>query len=609
MALMLYQELPAAFAHIHFRFYLFAFIVCCALFSSGRAQQSYESEINTTNEPPLVRITNYGGRVTVTAEERASVALKLAAPDGRAVGEKEISVNKTPGLIALEVAPRAAGGGREAARLDLSVRVPLRAKIEVKTTAGSIDLIGNLASAQATTETGTIRADVPSDALAFKFVWTASRPRVYSELELPPIKERAGGRFEISGHLNKETDDKKDADAAKDEKKKVSDGERVRLDFTTARGVMLMGVADPEMVPTDLRERKLTEAARAIIRSGDAELSAAIRKVSPQLFRDYVGNLPAHKGEAPTLIARRSSSDASIATTNGASQIVRLNVNVTDRTGRAIGDLSASDFKLYENGQSKAITAVEPSTAPFNLVLLVDVSGSVDERLDYIRKAARAFVATASPQDRIAIVSFRDDVQLVSNFTTDRAKLSAAINDIEAGGATAYYDSLAYVLLDTLKPLRGERTAIVVLSDGDDNRSFLPFPALLETITESGAIIYPLYVPSELIPFDNAPQAERTVDPVRAKYLTLTTRAQKEGAQLAQSSGGIFYPITQTDDIQKAYDDIISQLRASYTITYTSDQAARDLRRIRVQVARPDVSVRTSRTVDVPSTVGSVQNR
>src|SRR5437660_12620717 len=117
-----------------------------------------------------------------------------------------------------------------------------------------------------------------------------------------------------------------------------------------------------------------------------------------------------------------------------------------------------------------------------------------------MRKASSDFLYTASPQDRISIISFREDIHVISGFSTDRSMLSKKLNDIDAGGATALYDALGYILSDTLKPLRGERTAIVILSDGDDNKSFVPFPAIIEATSQAGALIYPLYVPSALMP-------------------------------------------------------------------------------------------------------------
>jgi VWFA-related protein len=343
-----------------------------------------------------------------------------------------------------------------------------------------------------------------------------------------------------------------------------------------------------------LRERPLTEAARAIVRSGDQTLMEAIRKVSPRLFGDYAQTLPPLKA-APSLVARRPPGEV---TTEVSPQLLRLNVSVTDRNGRAMSGLAAQDFTLFENGQERKIVDVKPVSSPFNLVLLLDVSGSVEERIDFIRKAARNFLQTASSQDRISIISFRDDIQIISEFTTDRRQLSISLDKIDAGGGTALYDALAYTLVDTLKPLRGERTAIVILSDGDDNKSFIPFGAVLEATIESGALIYPLYVPSILIPESSVAAPVTTLDPTRTRYLTITTRAEEEGKKLAAVSGGIFYPIRRLEELQRAYDDVVAQLRMSYTITYASTSAPSE-RRVRIRVNRDGASARPSPAVNV----------
>src|SRR5258706_3795720 len=269
---------------------------------------------------------------------------------------------------------------------------------------------------------------------------------------------------------------------------------------------------------------------------------------------------------------------------------MRVNASVTDRSGRAIPGMRNSDFSVYEDGSERKVVDVTPTTEPFNLVLLLDVSGSVEERIDFIRKAARDFLNTSSPQDRISIISFREDIQIISGFSTDRSLLSKKLDDIDAGGATALFDAIGYVLSDTVKPLRGERTAIVVLSDGDDNKSFVPFPAILEAIVESGALIYPLYVTSGLIPETSVPRPSITVDPMRTRYLTITTRAHEEGQKLALASGGDYYPIRQLQDLQRAYDDVVVQLRTAYTITYASNSTPSGNPRVRVRANRDGAS-------------------
>ena len=525
----------------------------------------------------LVSVKNFSGRVTVSAagegEERKGVSLRAESP-GAAVRESDVRTEAAAGRVEIEV-----GEGRtERDRVDLFVRVPRRARVRVETRAGAVDVSGSLSEVEAATDTGTIRADVPLDSLRYSFRWTASRPRFYSEVELGRIEEKRGGRFEVSGRIGD---------------KKAKRDERVKLDFETERGVILFGV-DPASVPADLRERRLTEAARAIIRSGNQDLIEAIRKITPRFVGEYAKTLPPPRGGAPVLAVATKGERAMAREV--APQLMRVTANVTDRQGRAIAGLERKDFIVSEGEAVREVVEVEPARTPFNLVLLLDVSGSVEERLDFVRKSALAFVNTVSPQDRVAIISFRDDIQLISDFTTDRSLLAQRIKDIDAGGGTALYDALAYTLVETLKPLRDERTAIVVISDGDDNRSFIPFPHILETIIETGAVIYPLYIPSGLTPASSAPAAASTLDPTRTRYLTLTSRADEEGRKLASVSGGVYYPVRRFEELQRAYDDVVAQLRTSYTISYaTTSQPARG--RVRVRVAREGAVVRLSPAV------------
>lgn len=536
--------------------------------------QSYQREVETPEKVSL-SVRNRNGRVSVIASEEQQKRVTIeATSSGAPVDSTDVTVEAKSDSVAIEVRDR---GNKD--RIDLVVRIPVRSKARVESEAGAIDIIGNLEAAEVTTNTGTIHADVPLEALKFSFLWYASRPRYLSDVELPEIKEKRGGVFSISGRLGE---------------KKPKKEERVELDFQTRRGVVLLNV-DPAMVPSDLRERPLTEAARAIVRSGDTELVDAIRKVSPKMFGDYAKTLPPPERE-PKLQRRLPPGQV---VTVVAPQLMRLNASVTDRNGRAIGGMKEPDFTVYENGIERPVTNVVPTHEPFNLVLLLDVSGSVEERIDFIRKAARDFLNTASPQDRISIISFRDDIQVISDFTTDRRLLSRKLEEIDAGGGTALFDALGYVLTEPLRTLRGERTAIVVMSDGDDNKSFVPFPALLEAISESGALIYPLYVPSGLIPESSVVKPETTIDPLRSRYLTLTTRAEQEGRKLAAASGGVYYSIRRLEDLQRAYDDVVMQLRTAYTITYTSNSTPSGNRRVRVRANRDGASVRLSPVVSL----------
>ncbi len=237
-----------------------AAVVSAVVLQSSALAQSYQRELDTP-EKVTVSIKNRDGRVSVIASDDQQSKVNIAASSaGLAVDAGDVQAEAKGGSIVIVVKAR-----REQDRIDVVVRIPSRSKVLVESEAGAVDVVGNIESATIKTNTGTIHADVPLDALKFDFLWVASRPRFLSDVELPKVKEKAGGTFRISGRLGE---------------KKASKEELVALDFQTLRGVVLLNV-DPSMVPSDLHERPLTEAARAIVRSGDSQLIEAIRKVSP----------------------------------------------------------------------------------------------------------------------------------------------------------------------------------------------------------------------------------------------------------------------------------------------------------------------------------------
>ena len=588
--------------------------------------QTFEREF-PLSENASVKINNLYGRVSVVVKEsvngtddespdKVEKAL-IRAPNAK---ETDIKIVAEPNRLEILVKPIDAKS-----RIDLTVTIPAGANIKIGTDGGEVRVEGSLESAEIKTETGTIAANVPLENLKYDFVWTESRPRFLSDVELEEADEKAAGKFVINGTLGDKVKKKKETDknteqsedleensetegqlssrneepAAEKEKKKKKRNQKsksVKLNFTTARGIILLNV-NPNEVPSNLTERPLTEAAKAIIRSGDSLLTEAIRRASPKYFGEYARTLPPRKA-LPTLSESKIERD-----TTGA-RVKRVIARVTDLNNRAIGDLRKEDFEVTEKNEIREILSVEPTTAPFNLVLLLDVSGSVDSYVDFIRKTARNFVNTVSPKDKIAIIIFNEDVKNLSTFTTDKGKLSESLDTFDAGGGTAFYDALAYTLSETLHPLQGERTAIVVLSDGDDNRSFLPFDALLGSIQESGALIYPLYVPSGLIAASASNNPNSSVDPLRSRYMALTTKSETEGEKLAQVSGGVYYPISQIDQLQKAYDDIVVQLRTAYSITFRSNiSEAQDNRaspRLKIKVKKENAFVKLGSVVEVP---------
>jgi len=565
-----------------------------------------------SQEGSSVEITNLSGKVSVGVQPAGDQtsgskgAVSVVATSQKGVAENEIKF-ESGSRTTVDVAPAFPNK-----QIDITVLVPIRSRVTVETRAGAVEVSGNFESVDVTTDTGTVSTDIPDDAISYDLLWTEAKPRFLADFELAKVKEGSAGRFSIKGAYPKAPksasksrpktiDEEKVVATTSDpppiddtekpkKKKKVKDQKDdaarrdVALHVTTARGIVLLNVDESE-VGSDLRERPLTTAAKSIIRSGDTFLMEAIRRTSPKYFGDYMRTLPPPIKEP--FLSEKTSANVP------AGEVKTMLVNVTDLYNRSIGDLAAKDFEVSENGESRNVMSVRPVTAPFNLVLLLDVSGSVDNYVNFIRKAARQFVETMGPQDRIAIVTFNDDVHVVSRFTTDKAGLSSSLDTFEAGGGTAYYDAMAYVLADTLRPLRGDRTAVVVLTDGDDNRSFLSFDALKGTIQESGALIYPLYVPSSLIAASATTEGQNnSIDWLRRKYMGLTTKAEGEGEKLAKASGGVYYPITQLAQIQTAYDDIAKQLRTAYSVTFRSGPTTTSQSRLRIKVKRENAFVK-----------------
>jgi VWFA-related protein len=537
-----------------------------AFFPANAAAQGFTREF-TSAAGSVIEIINEYGRVEaaadIEAEDTAGSSITVSGDAGISESDLVLSLNGRNKRIEVKPADKKK-------RIDIVVRTAKGVELKIRTAAGEVRVSGEPAKAAVTTDTGTIAANVPSEKLRYELVWTLSKPRVVADLDLPETKELSRGRYRIKG----EHSDNEDEDAGE-----------TRLEFTTARGIVLLNVP-PGEVADDLRERQLTEAAKALVRSGDSMLVEAVKRVSPKQFGEYTGTLRPVKRE-PVLREKPVQP-------NEAGEFVKTAVvRVTDAERHAVGELNAADFSVAENGEPREILSVRTVDAPFNLVLLLDVSGSIENYVNFIRKAARNFVDTVGPRDRVAIITFNEDVHVISTFSTDKNALSESLDTFDAGGATALYDALGYTITETLRPLKGERTAIVVLTDGDDNRSFLSFNVLTGAIQESGALIYPLYVPSSLI-VESRGDLDADIDPMRARFMTLTSRSEGEGAKLAEISGGIYYPITRLPQIQAAYDDIVRQLRTSYAVTFRSklpDTGTGVSPRLRIGTKRPGTSV------------------
>src|SRR5688572_7793571 len=172
---------------------------------------------------------------------------------------------------------------------------------------------------------------------------------------------------------------------------------------------------------------------------------------------------------------------------------VSVPVSVVDRQGRFIPNLKREDFTIFENGVQQQVAHFEPADKPFTVALLLDTSPSTQFHLWQIKEAAIAFAKQLRPQDRVLVVSFNDQVLLLTEVTNDMNVISAVIEQhANMGSATRVYDALHLVIKERLNKIKG-RKAIVVFTDGVDTASSqATYESTMREVEELDALIYPV---------------------------------------------------------------------------------------------------------------------
>lgn len=276
--------------------------------------------------------------------------------------------------------------------------------------------------------------------------------------------------------------------------------------------------------------------------------------------------------------------------------LVNLNVSVFNRTSsQTTGALQQKDFAVFENGAPQDILFFASGETPFDLVLLLDLSGSTADRIDLIRKSSKRFVDAARPSDRIAILTFTADVQVVSRLSSDHIALKKSIDDIEKPvGGTNFWDALRFVLEHVLGQSRAEhrRSAVVVMTDGVDNAlpgvfgdgSATSFEDLLKIVQRSDAVVLPIYLDTEKKEYDK-------LSGLRDAY----AMARQQLVMLAAESGNVIYQARKVKDLEGVYEQVIRDLSTVYSIGYRPANRVRDgsWRGITVQLlGHPELAVR-----------------
>jgi Ca-activated chloride channel family protein len=272
-------------------------------------------------------------------------------------------------------------------------------------------------------------------------------------------------------------------------------------------------------------------------------------------------------------------------------ELVSLNVTVTDGTARYVTNLEQEDFNVFEDGVKQDVTFFNKTNLPIALALMIDTSASMDSKLQTAQEAAVGFVRRLRSQDVAEIIDFDSRVTIAAPFSNDGAELEQAIRKTSAGGSTSLYNAL-YIALKDLKKLVAKnveeirRRAIVVLSDGEDTSSLLPFEEVLDLAKRSETAIYSIGL--------------RSGDSTESKGFREAEFALRQFAQ--ETGGRAFFP-SQVLDLAKVYGQISDELSSQYTVGYTSRNPRRDgaWRRIVVRVNGQQLTARTKQGYFAPT--------
>jgi len=244
-------------------------------------------------------------------------------------------------------------------------------------------------------------------------------------------------------------------------------------------------------------------------------------------------------------------------------RLVNLNIRIlTQDLKPPTGiNLTKDDFIILEDGVEQTPVFFSAADQPFDLVLLLDFSGSTFAKRGLIKKAAERFVEYARAGDRIAIVVFTHEIRIISDLTMDKNELVQRIKAVDMNGGSRIWDSLRFTYDNILKKeSAGRRSAVVFMTDGEDGSRDITFTDLMETVRHGDTTIFSVWL---------SPSRSNNVD-WQERYGRQTL------SLLAEESGGQFYAVHDLKDLNGTYEQVINDLGKVYSIGYEPKNETRD---------------------------------
>ena len=309
---------------------------------------------------------------------------------------------------------------------------------------------------------------------------------------------------------------------------------------------------------------------------------------------------PARRNTVPVPNARKASEN--VPTVPGEdverveTNLITIPVSVFDRNGVYVSGLQQQDFKIYEDGVEQNIEYFGTSEKPFTVLLLLDTSLSTEYRIEEIQQAAAAFVELLKPQDKVIVIEFDGNVNLLTDATGDRAKINKAIRKADFGFGTSLYDAVEQSFQKRLSKIPG-RKAIVLFTDGVDTTSTKAgYDSTLALAEEADTLVFPVYYNTFN---DNQqggyrPLPDEIMDPrgTTAEEYALGKQYLEDLA--AYTGGRVFRPEATQGGLMRAFEGVAEELRRQYSIGYIpkADAKPGDRKQIKVRVNRPNLAIR-----------------
>jgi Ca-activated chloride channel family protein len=249
-------------------------------------------------------------------------------------------------------------------------------------------------------------------------------------------------------------------------------------------------------------------------------------------------------------------------------KLVNVFATVTDQQGAPVGNLTKEDFRIVEDGVPQKIAVFsKESEMPLSIVLAIDTSSSTRKDIRLELESARRFIhSILRPQDSLSLYQFSSQVTELTPFTSNLKRIDSAINSVRVGGGTSMYDAI-YLGARALMHREG-RKVLVLITDGGDTVSNTDYKEALRAAQISEALVYSLIdVPVESSAGRN-------------------TGGEHALIQISSDTGGKYYYVFSTAQLEKAFDQVSDDLRTQYLLAYYPVQrlASSDFREIDVSV-------------------------